>query len=110
MAQNTQLTELFKKLIVKEDLIDTGALLESIRVFTDYNRDELKVNIVSKYYLRYLKDRYYLIDQFKNDPIFVNEVGILLIPLYDIQLYNIINNIPGSTRFEPSVNIYVNGR
>jgi hypothetical protein len=110
MPQNNTLTKLFKDIVIKEDLIDTGALLKSIRVFNDYNRDILQINITSKYYVKYLKDRYHLVEQFKNNPVFVNEIGLLLLPLLDIQLYNIVNNIPGSTRFDPQVKILINGR
>lgn len=110
MPINKTLTTLFADKIIKEDLIDTGALLKSIRVFTDYNRDILQINITSKFYLKYLKDRYYLVEQFKNDPVFINEVGILLLPLFDIQIYNIVNGIPGSTKFDPQVVILINGR
>lgn len=110
MGLNKTLTVLFCDKIIKEDLIDTGALLKSIRVFSDYERDILKINITSKYYLKYLKDKYHLVEQFKNDPIFINEVASLLLPLYEARIYNIVNNIPGSKSFEPNVMIYINGR
>jgi hypothetical protein len=110
MGLNRTLTTLFADKIIKEDLIDTGALLRSIKVFTDYNRDVLEVNIVSKFYLKYLKDKYHLVEQFKNDPIFANEVALLLLPLFEIQIFTIVNNTPGTKRFDPSVVILINGR
>ena len=66
MPANSELTRVFKGVIQKEDLIDTGALLRSATVFIDIKRDVLQVNLVSKYYVKYLTDKYNITRQFLN--------------------------------------------
>jgi len=107
---NEELTNLFKSIIVKEDLIDTGALLRSIRVFTRVNYSTIEINITSKYYVKYLKDRYYLVQQFIDSPIFVQESGNLLYPLIEAQIINTLNGVPQSQSFDPKVTVLVNGK
>jgi hypothetical protein len=109
MPVNNQLTNTFKGIIQKEDLIDTGALLRSAKVYVDINRDIIQVNLVSKYYVKYLNDRYNITKQFMNTDVFQNEVGNLLVELFNIKLVNIINT-GKDTNFNPDVIILINGR
>lgn len=103
------LTNVFKAIIKKEDLIDTGALLKSARVFIDIERDEIRVNLVSKYYLKYLDDRYRVTEQFLNTDIYIEEIGSLILELYEVKIINIINSGVVSD-YNPKVIILKNGR
>lgn len=107
---NERLTNLFKSIIIKEDLIDTGALLKSVRVFVKVDYDVVIINITSKYYVKYLKDKYRLIDQFLIDPILTDELELIYTPIYETYLQNKINNIPGLREINPRITLLINGR
>lgn len=107
---NERLTNLFKSIIIKEDLIDTGALLKSVRVFVKINYSTVEINITSKFYVKYLKDRYDLVIQFINNPIFEEETGNLLYPLFEALVVNTLNGVPQSETFGPNVKVLINGR
>jgi hypothetical protein len=110
MAVSNELTKTFKGIIQKEDLIDTGALLRSATVFIDIKRDVLQVNLVSKYYVKYLNDRYNITKQFMNSSDFKKVVESELNKLLEIKMFNILNRLGGDNTFNPRVQILINGR
>lgn len=107
---NEKLTKLFKDLIIKEDLIDTGALLKSVRVFVKVDYDLVIINITSKYYVKYLKDRYHLIDQFLSNSVLNQELELIYTPIYETYLENLVNNLPGLRQINPRMTLLINGR
>ena len=110
MPANSELTRVFKGVIQKEDLIDTGALLRSATVFIDIKRDVLQVNLVSKYYVKYLTDKYNITRQFINHNSFKKVVEEELNKLLEIKVYNVINQINTTGDFNPRIQVLINGR
>lgn len=108
MPININLSNLFKSIIVEEDLIDTGALLKSIRVFVDIRKNMIIVNITSKYYVKYLKDKYHLVEQFKGSNVYIEEISNLIMPLFEKQIMGIIDGEKVSP-FDPVDIILING-
>jgi len=109
MPLNKTLTELFRQVIIKEDLIDTGALLKGVRVFTDLKRDKIVVNITSKFYLKYLYYPYNLVQQFYSTPAFKKEVERILKPVIEHEIEAAIQGRP-LIGFNPGLIIKVLGK
>lgn len=109
MALNKVLTDEFKKVIIKEDLIDTGAMLRSVRVFTDIKRDKVIVNITAKYYLKYLYYPYTLVPQFTSSKGFIDEIERILYPLFEFEVDAALQGRP-LIGFNPGVIVKVLGK
>jgi len=109
MPLNKTLTELFRQVIIKEDLIDTGAMLKGVRVFTDLKRDKIIVNITSKYYLKYLYQPYTLVPQFTSTTAFREEVQRILKPVIEHEIEAAIQGRP-LIGFNPGIIVKVLGK
>jgi hypothetical protein len=110
---NTTLTNLFKGVIIKEDLIDTGRLLASVVVFTTINLNgSIIVNVDCEDYIKYLLTDYRIVYQFTNNDIFEREMEVMLTPFVEASIQDAIENpnTPTPVDFNPSVTILVNGR
>lgn len=107
---NQELTNLFKSIIINEGLVDTKALLNSIRVFVKIDYDLVIINIVSKTYLKFLNERYDLTEKFVDDPSFSKELEKIYTPIYETYLQNLINNVPGLREINPRLTLLLNGK
>lgn len=109
---NTTLTKLFKSVIIKEDLIDTGRLLNSIVVFTNVSdTGAIVINVDCEDYIKYHLVDYRIINQFTNNNIFELEIEDMIAPIIESSIQDIVDN-PSleTTNINPSVIILVNGR
>jgi hypothetical protein len=104
---NIKLTNFFKELIIKEDLINTGNLLNSVKVFIEYKEYEINVNIIGKNYLKYLDAKYKLVDKFINSDIFNEEIAYILLENSLKEIINIIDN-NNYNIIEPKINLFIN--
>jgi len=79
MILNTILTQVFKEIILKERLYDTGALYRSIQVYTDFSAPpRLAINIVAEDYVKYYITERGLSTQLLDHPLFETEVDRLI--------------------------------
>jgi hypothetical protein len=109
MKLNTVLTNLFKATILKVDLYDTGALYNSVEVFTNVVNDKLFIDIDCKDYVKYHLVETHLVDVFTSNQKFSNEISTLLKPQLETKISNSINNNVDFT-FTPTITIYINGK
>lgn len=90
---NNILSELFREIIIKMDLIDTGALYRSIVVTVTTQLDSIIVDIEAEDYLKFLWERYGLIEQFTNDAIFQREMEKIYERKYLNQVQNLLSGV-----------------
>jgi hypothetical protein len=74
------LTELMKKTILDLDLIDTGALYNSIQVTTQLNQNELIIIVESEDYIKFHVEDKDIVNVFLNQPGCDEEFGIIIFP------------------------------
>lgn len=105
---NTKLTNEFKLLISGANLIDTGALLRSVKVDVNVVGSKITINIIANDYVKYHNERYDLVKNFSNSTLLSKEIEVILQGLIDAKFENIINGT--STQFDPKVFILLNGK
>lgn len=98
---NAILTDLMKKTILDLDLIDTGALYNSIQVDAEFQNNILQINISSEEYIKYYIEE--ITEVFFNQKGFEEEFAILILPWIEQGVRDIFEN--RST--EPFSNIQV---
>lgn len=109
---NPKLTEAFKRIILNAGLVDTGFLLNSIIVKTKIVGLNISIDITGADYLPYIIADNNLINIFQNDPAVSQEISLMLDPiiqklvqdLIDGKIQSIENN-----NVNPTVTIYING-
>lgn len=68
-AQERRLIKVFKQVIKDQDLIDTGALYKAVDVQVQITKSGLMlIDISSMDYLKYLYERFYLLELFMEKP------------------------------------------
>jgi hypothetical protein len=68
MTYNQELTTRFKQIILELGLYKTGALYDSIMVYTNVNENEISIDLFAKFYLKYLWEKYSIESAFTFDP------------------------------------------
>jgi hypothetical protein len=104
---NDVFTRAFEQVILEYDLIDTGALYESIIVEADLNGWQLVINIQCEDYVKYHVEKG-LVDSFLNR----SEVNTEITRIYQEKIEGVIESVlAGGVFEEPSfdVNILING-
>lgn len=99
------LTELMKKTILDLDLIDTGALYNSIEVSTEFVGNQLNIIVSSEEYIIYHVEDKNIIDVFFNQPGCEEEIGFLLLPWIEQGVRDILegNNSDALSNLQISV-------
>lgn len=75
---NQILTQLLKSIVTSKGLVKTGALRDSIKVFTNFSGNVITVNVESVDYFKYLISEYGILPDFVNSTEFSSEVEGLL--------------------------------
>lgn len=84
--QITIFTKIFKSIIRKKDLIDSGNLFKHLKVYVKDNSNVFTISIESVDYLTYLWEKYNLLDEFISDSRFNEELlNILIEPYQDVE-------------------------
>lgn len=104
---NSVLTNVFKNILKQNGLVDSGKLVNSIKVDTNLNDDTIIVNIISLPYLIYLNKDYNLVKQFSNTSEFQNEVGGIFLQLTEKIVSDILSGKP-IPNIEPQVIVKIN--
>lgn len=78
MIFNNILTESIKSIILRLGLYDTGALYDSILVFTTTNNNIIEIDLHAMYYLIYLWEPYNIESEIINDINVSNEINSLM--------------------------------
>ena len=105
---NSALTDAYKKIVMRLQLIDTGNLLRSINVDVSINRQELIINVKGVDYLEYVDKKYQLSKLFSESFEFNNEISDLFAPILEKM---VDDQIQKGTEITPdlSLKILVNG-
>jgi hypothetical protein len=108
---NNEFTFIYKSIISKNGLVDTGELIRSVMVFATLENDNLIMDIRAVDYIKYLVEPYRLTKQFIEDSRFDLEVERLIFDRAESVLQDILdgNGIPPSTQFPTSITITYNG-
>lgn len=105
---NNNLTIEYKKILQSNKLVDSGKLLNSIKVDVFESGNDIIVNVISLPYLIYLVKDYKLSQQFTNSKSFENEIGGILYSKTEEYINNILNGV-SSNISEPQIILKYNG-
>jgi hypothetical protein len=89
--QNSILTALLKKTILDLELIDTGALYNSIQVSVKYTNNGIDIIVNSEDYIKYLVEPYNIVEVFFNQPGFEAELEIIFKPFIETKFQEALN-------------------
>lgn len=87
---NSVLTALMKKTILDLNLIDTGALFESISVDIVIEQNTLEIKVSSKDYIKYLIEPYKIVEVFFNQNGVDKEIERALVPWIEKNISKIL--------------------
>lgn len=112
---NNELTSILKNIILSNNLVDSGKLLNSTYVDITFGMN-ITINIHTTDYFIYLYERYDIINGFLNDP----QVGIIIekeiSTLLEVELSNIISGIQSTSNVDifnmdiTKIIVLINGR
>lgn len=88
---NQKLTRLYKSLIKKKQLIDTGTLLASIKVYVVNTSRKITIVVVGIDYHKYLKDPFNLVNEFQESSVFQDVINEYYTARMEKAMENIIN-------------------
>jgi hypothetical protein len=105
---NTLLRDGFKEIIIREGLVDTGRLRDSISVNVSLNGPVLSVNIEAEDYVKYYLSDRKLVEQWSNLEVVKAELERLMTPAVEEMLQATLNGF----KMDPSlltIRLSVNG-
>jgi hypothetical protein len=91
---NAILTNAMKQTILDLDLIDTGALYNSIQVSTSFESGSIIIQIQSEEYIKFLLEPYNIVEYFFQQPDVEEEISKLMVPWIEDGIQRIFNNEP----------------
>ncbi len=89
---NDILTNAMKQTISDLDLIDTGALYNSIQVSTYFDSGSIIIDVQCEEYIKFLLEPYNIVEYFFQQPGVEQEIGYLLLPWIEDGIQRIFNN------------------
>lgn len=105
---NAILTNAFKRIIEKEQLIDTGALLSSVVIDMEISPLFINIYLNCEDYVKYHIEERNLLDQFFDDSDVSNEIYRLLDPVITNAVTNSFLNV-GQINIPEDIIFYLNG-
>jgi hypothetical protein len=106
---NIKLTNLYKDILRKNNLVDSGKLSQSIKIDSLLKDNILYINIMSLDYLKYLVTPNQLTKQFVSNQLFIDETQNLFYNMIEKSVDDILNGKPISIK-EPEIIIKYNGK
>ena len=106
---NNTLTTVFKDVIKSSGLVASGKLLNSIKVFSTVENFNVKIDIISEDYLKFLVDKYNLIEKFQSNLYFVKEIENILQPELEGLVQKILDAQAVEIDIIPTVTVLLNG-
>lgn len=108
LMQNLKLTNLYKTILQKNELVDSGDLYQSVIVDTSLLDNVLTINIKSLDYLKYLVKDNNLTNQFTSNKKFDDEVTNIFFEYIEKTISDILEGKTETVK-EPQILIKYNG-
>lgn len=109
MIPSAELTQVAQSIIKGAGLIDSGRLLNSVKVEYEITPESvIRFELSALYYLQYHIDEIRLIDRLTGHPSFGNLIASLMAPITEAKIGQYLNsNTPDDINFNPQVTMTI---